>query len=228
MTASIHQARTEIKDAPISESRVECNADVFAIYLDKRLEVIAPKSYKFLSLLGKENINITQAGACYSEKDARQMQKNILIQVAASLAVFVSSLAIFAYSSDADDFSIKPFPASMLSLPSWFLFYKLGSCANERIKAQTIDAIVTERATPEELKGGILFYKAFQQRNKKKNMFFYTDSGESRFSSLESSPLLQDRIIQLEQELKSRGIASECTKKDQQKIREMENLFYST
>lgn len=227
MTNSINtnQIRIEIKDVPIVQGRVEYKAGVFAIYLDKRLELIAPNSYRFLSLLGKENVNMTSAGACYNEEEAGQIQKNILIQAAASLTVFVSSLVIFAFSSDSNEDSIKPLSATLLSLPPWFLAHKLGSCANERIRTQKIDATVSKKATAKELKGGILFYKAFQEKNKKKNKFLYTDAGESRFPSLESNPLLQDRIMQLEQELKSRGVVSECTKEDQQKITEIQTLF---
>lgn len=202
-----------IEDAPISQSRVVCNKNIFTIYLDKRLEKVAPHADAFLRLHAKRFMDLTQKGP--SEKDKKDMQNNAVRQIGASLAVLALGL----------NCSMNCLPATLFSLPVWFLAHKLTNCANERIKTKEVDKKVVEEATPEHLKGGILFYKACQEVNK--NKVFFTRSGDSWFPSLESTPTLEDRIHQLEQKLKNQGIDLSHTEEDQKNIKQIENLFYS-
>ncbi len=204
-----------IEHAPIEQGRVECNAGMYTIFLDQRLKEVSSDTYDFLHLQGKKIIDITQKGV--SEENKSQMQKNAIKQIAAGLSVFAVGLNYY---------SMNYLPASLASLPVWFLVYKLKDCADERIKAKEVDVNLIEEASPEILKGGILFYTACQRVNQKKDRIFFTNSGESRFSILESTPTLQGRVSLLEKALKSRGI-DPYTKADQEVIKKIEKLFYS-
>lgn len=207
-----------IAHAPIAENRVEYNANIYTIFLNKNLKEIAPNSYEFLSLWGEKSIAIAQKG--FSEENENQIQKNTAKQVAVSLATFAASLSYY---------SMNYFPAALASLPVCFLVSKLTSCANEQIKVKEIDTNLVEDIAikPEILKGGILFYKACQKVNQKKDRIFFTSSGESRFSALESTPAFKERITQLEKKLKNLGEQWKCTETDQQTIKKIERLFYS-
>ena len=217
MSHCIKNQPYRIHNAPIAQGRVEYNANGHTIFLDQRLEKIAPNSYKFLSLWGQRNVAITQKG--FSKENENQIQRNAIKQIAADTAVFAVNC-----------YSMNYLPASLASLPIWFLAHKLTDCANERIKAKEVDTSLVEdpSITPEALKGGILFYKACQRVNQKKDRIFFTNSGESRFSVLESTPTLKGRIIQFEKKLEVLGEPWECTEADQKTIDKIENLFYSS
>ncbi|MDQ5956998.1 MAG: hypothetical protein ACH349_02125 [Candidatus Rhabdochlamydia sp.] len=214
MTHCIRTRLPEICYAPIGQNGVNYNANGHIIFLDHRLKELAPNSYEFLYLHGKKIIDITQKG--FSTENENQIQKNAIKQVAADLAVFAVNC-----------YSMNYLPASLASLPIWFLACKLTNCANERIKAKEVDASLVKDPLipPEVLKGGLLFYKAWQEVNKTKNRIFFTNYGESRFSVLESTPALEERITQIEEELKRRGINIEVDQKTTEKI---EKLFYSS
>ena len=208
----------KIVHAPIAEGRVEFNDSVQTIFLDENLKKIVPNSYEFLSHWGKKSITIAQEGFCKENED--QVQGNAIKQVAINLTTFAVSLIYY---------SMNYFPAVLASLPIWYLVSKLTNCANEQIKAKEIDKSLVEDAEikPKILKGGILFYKACQKVNQKKGRIFFTSSGESRFSALESVPAFEERIIQLEEKLKWLEEPWECTETDQKIIKKIEKLFYS-
>lgn len=203
----------KIKHAPILEARVACNKGIFTIYLDKRMEEIAPNVSAFLRLHAIKFVDITQEGL--SDKHKKEMQNNIVKQVAVSMVVFALGC-----------YSMNCLSATFISSPLWFLAHKFTSCTNERMKVKEVDVRVIKDATPEHLKGGLLFYKACQEVNKKKILF--TRSGDSRFPSLESTPTLKDRIHQIEQKLKALEVKWQTTDEDQKIIKQIENLFYST
>ncbi|MGB7128706.1 MAG: hypothetical protein WBD50_06440 [Candidatus Rhabdochlamydia sp.] len=203
-----------IEDAPIAQGRVEYNAGMYTIFLDQRLKEVSSDTYDFLHLQGKKMIDITQKGV--SEENKSQMQKNAIKQIAAGLTVFAVGLNYY---------SMNYFPAGLASLPVWFLACKLKNCADERIKAKEVDVNLIEEASPETLKGGILFYKAWQRVNQKKDPIFFTNSGESRFSVLESTPALEGRITQLKKKLESLEKPWECTEANQKTIKKIEKLF---
>ncbi|KAG6559865.1 hypothetical protein RHABOEDO_000916 [Candidatus Rhabdochlamydia oedothoracis] len=218
MSHCIANKLPRIVDAPLAESRVECNAGVYTIFLNKKLEEIAFNSYKFLSFFGKKSIAIAQKGV--NEENRKLMQKNVIKQIAVDLTAFALSLSYC---------SMNYLPAGLIFLPVWFLASKLKNCANEQIQTKEIDTSLVEDSTikSEVLKGGILFYKAWQNVNQKKDRIFFTSSGESRFSVFESTPALEGRITQLEEKLKNLGKQWECTETDQETIEKIEELFYS-
>lgn len=203
---------------PIAQSRVEYKADAIYAFFCPKLKEIAPNSYEFLSLWTEKSIAITQKGV--SKENENQMQKNTIKQITASLSIFALSLGYY---------SMSYFSATLASLPVCFLVSKLTNCANEQIKTKEIDTSLVEDSTikAEVLKGGILFFKAWQKVNQKKDHIFFTSSGESRFSVLESTPPLKGRITQLEEKLKNLGEQWECTEADQEIIEGIEKLFYS-
>ena len=218
MTHCIRTRLPEICYAPIGQNGVNYNANGHIIFLDHRLKELAPNSYEFLSLWGERNVTITQKGV--SEENRNLMRENAIAQIAVALTAFAASLSYC---------SMNYFPASLASLPVCFLTCKLKNCANERIKTKEVDTSLAEDSSikPETLKGGILFYKACQKVNQQKDRIFFTNSGESRFSALESTPALKGRITQLEKKLEGLGEQWECTEADQETIDKIKNLFYS-
>ncbi|QZA58673.1 hypothetical protein [Candidatus Rhabdochlamydia porcellionis] len=218
MSHCIANQLPRIVDAPVAESRVECNSGEYTIFLNKKLKEIAPNSYEFLFHFGKKSVAIAQQGV--SEEKRNLMQKNVVKQIVFDFAAFAASLSYC---------SMNYFPAGLISLPVWFLAYKLKNCANDRIQTKEIDISLVEDFTikSEVLKGGILFYKACQKVNQEKNRFFFTSSGESRFSALESTPVLKVRIVQLEEKLKDRKGSLQYTERDQEIIKKLERLLSS-
>lgn len=218
MSHCIANQSYRIAHAPIAEGRVEYNAGIYTIFLSEKLKEIAPSSYEFLSHWGEKSIAVAQKGV--SEEIEDQMQKNTVKQITVSLTAFAASLSYY---------SMNYFPAALVSLPVWFLVSKLTNCANEQIKTKEIDISLVEDATikPEILKGGILFYKACQKVNQKKDRIFFTSSGESRFSVFESTAALKERITQLEKKLKDREESLQYTETDQETIKKIANLFAS-
>jgi hypothetical protein len=212
MSHCISNQTYSIENAPISQSRVTCHEGIFTIYLDKRVEKIAPNVSAFLCLHAMRFIEVTQEGV--SDKHKQEMQNNIVKQLAVSVAVFTLGY-----------YSMNYLSATLISSPFWFLAHKFTNCSNERMKIKEVDIRVIKDATSEQLKGGLLFYKACQEVNKKK--FFFTNSGDSRFPSLESTPTLEDRIRQIEKKLKDLKVEWQL-KEDQKIIKQIESLFYST
>ncbi|MGL4540258.1 MAG: hypothetical protein ACRCU0_04700 [Candidatus Rhabdochlamydia sp.] len=203
-----------IEDAPISQSRVTCHEGSYTIYLDKRVEKIAPNVHEFLHLYAMKFIDVTQEGM--SDKHKQEMQNNVVKQIAVSVAVFALGY-----------YSMNYLSATLISSPLWFLAHKVTNCSNERMKIKEVDIRVIKDATPEYLKGGLLFYKACQRANQNKNSFFFTHSGDNRFPSLESTPTLEERIHQIEQKLKDLKVEWQPREEDQKTIKQIENLFHS-
>jgi hypothetical protein len=197
---------------------VEDNANGHTIFLDQRLKIVSPGTYDFLRLQGEKSIDIAQKG--FSKENKNQIQRNAIKKIAVG-AVLAMNLSFY---------SMNYLSTGLASLPFWVLVCKLTNCANERIKAEAVDTSLVEdpSITPEVLEGGIRFYEACRRVNQKNNRIFFTNSGENRFSVLESTPLLKDRIIQLKKKLKDLEKPWECTEADQETIDKIENLFYSS